>query len=167
MVSAIERRERGREIRDALSKGDNIKRLYTFFLNLCGTSSDLDVEKFRQLIKEGDRRRVWSLSGVTVWSAPFILLQLSNFKGINEKGEEVSFHFYLERKENRSKERTHSLHRVLRGGVPLNYPVGSPYPMTKEVWNRYSKDYHWLNEEEHQTLLKVLESIFDKNNRKK
>jgi len=167
MLSAIERRECGREIRDVLSTGDNLKRLYTFFMNLCGDSSGLDVEKFRQLIKVGDRRRVWSLSGVTMWSVPFILLQLGYFKGINEKGEEVGFHFSLKEKKNTSGRSSHSLNRFLRGGVPLNYPVGSPYPMTKEIWEKYSKNYHWLNEEKHQELLKGLESAFDKKSRKK
>ena len=167
MTLAIERRERGREIRAALSKEDNLKRLYTFFLNLCGSSSCFDVEQFRRIIKEGDRRKIWSLSGVTVWSAPFILLQLSYFKAVNEKGEAVCFHFHLKEKKNSSEKRYHFLYRYLSGGIPLNYPKGNPYPMTEEVWNQYSKDYHWLGEEKYRNLLKSLENAFAKKRAKR
>ena len=52
--------------------------------------------------------------------------------------------------------------RVFDKGQVMNFPKGNPYPLTKEIWETYSKDYQWLGEEKYNKLLKGLKTAFDK-----
>jgi hypothetical protein len=36
------------------------------------------------------------------------------------------------------------LHKVFASGVMMNLPEGNPYPVTKEMWEEFSKDYDWV-----------------------
>ena len=99
---------------------------------------------------------------------PYILLALKDFTGCRKKLKTpFVFRFVLKEKKPKDIEKIWEgtrfhLHRIFEGGKTMKFPEGNPYPVTRENWEAYSKDYQWLGEEKYRNLLRGLESAFYK-----
>ncbi len=160
--------ERGRQLRAFFSEGDGLKQLYAFFKELCGRKRHLSVKAVCQIIKEADRINLWSYKGVEVWTIPFLLLCLRDFEGYGKASKETFlFRFVLKGRPPKKlkkvweNEKFHLL-RVFDGGRVMDFPLGNPYPIRKDVWEQYSKEFCWLNDERWHNLLRSLEKCFEK-----
>ncbi len=92
--------ERGKRIRQFLSEGDALKKLYTFCNNLCGRHKRLGVEKFNELVLEADRRNLWCYKDIPLWAVPYLLLALRDFQGYGKDPKKpFVFRFVLKEKE--------------------------------------------------------------------
>lgn len=168
-----------------LADKEFISKLYCFCHKLCGKGG-LKVEKFCELIKKANSRNLWGCGGLEEWVIGFLLLVLDDFeaKSISiPKEVKYVFRFYLKdykelhMKQQNAEDRKQSkiriediwekgnyfLYKVFASGVMTRLPEGNPYPVSREVWEEFSKNYEWIKKDLSELLLKRIGEVNGKN----
>lgn len=142
--------EHGKRLREEFFDSDNIRRVYCFMWKLCGPKN-FPIKSFIKSLERADKKKIWSYSGIPLWTIPFILLTLDNF--IHHKG--FGFHFYIKKKKSTSiddiwsENGKNSLCKVLTSSGELleKTTIQNPLQISEDVFLELSSENSWIDQQ--------------------
>jgi len=141
--------EHGQQLREKFFDLENLKRTYCFMWKLCG-AKNFPIRSLVKTLERADKKRIWSYSGIPLWTIPYILLTLDNFT--HNKG--FGFHFFIQKKKSSylddlwSGQSNNNLCKVFTDSGQLIEKSSSqnPMPITEDNFIKLSSDNDWVEQ---------------------
>lgn len=153
--------EHGKQLRENFFDPENLKRTYCFMWKFCG-AGNFPIKSLIKTLERADKKRIWSYSGIPLWTIPYILLTLDNFIHNNKYGKNYNFHFFIQKNKSsclddlwsgRSKNTLRKVFtdsgRLIEKATPQN-----PLPITEANFIEFSSDNSWIEQKYIDIVLK-------------